>query len=163
MSSTDADLPRVSLAVTGLSVATVAGLLVAAPGPLGVALAGAGLLAGGLWSRRERPLALGGGALFGAVVLAGVDGRSTGWLLGASVPALLAWTSSRHALVLARQMRGAGTRRVELVRTVSTLTALVAGGGVGYLLTRTVTGGESPLALALLLVAAVAFTVALRD
>ena len=165
MSSTEAranGIPRFSLAVTVVSAATVAALLVTAPTSLGVALLGAALLAVGLLWRWEAPLALGAGTLFGAVVLAGVDGRSTGWLLAASVPALLAWTSARHALVLARQARGAATLRVELVRTVSTLTALVAGGAGGYLLSRTVTGGESPLALALLLVAVVAFTVALR-
>ena len=162
MSSSEAVLPRFSLGVTAVSATVVSALLVTAPVPLAVALLGAVLLAAGLVWRRDGSLALGAGTLFSAVVLAGLDGRSTGWLLAASVPALLAWTSSRHALVLARQSRGAATLRVELVRTVATLTALVAGGGAGYLLTRTVTGGESPLALALLLVAVVAFTVALR-
>lgn|GEM_PF-2455815 len=161
MSSTEAELPRFSLGVTAVSVLLVAGLLVTAPGPLGVALLGGALLAVGLLWRREGALALGAGALFTAVVLAGIDGRSTAWLLAASVPALLAWTSSRHAVGLAGQIGAGATLRVELVRTVSTLTALVAGGAVGYLLQRTVTGGESPLALALLLVAVVAFTVAL--
>lgn len=162
MSSTEAELPQFSLGVTAVSTLVVAGLLVTAPGPLGVALVGAALLAIGLQWRRDSPLALAAGTLFTAVVLAGIDGRSTGWLLAASVPALLAWTSARHAVGLARQMGGGSTLRVELVRTVSTLAALVAGGAGGYLVTRTVTGGESPLALALFLVAVVAFTVALR-
>lgn len=161
MSSTDAGLPRFSLGVTAVSVLAVAGLLVTAPGPLGVALLGGAVLGVGLARRRDGPLALGAGTLFTAVVLAGIDGRSTGWLLAASVPALLAWTSSRHAVGLARQLGSGATLRVELVRTVSTLTALVAGAASGYLLERVVTGGESPLALALLLVALVAFTVAL--
>lgn len=162
VSSTENSLPRFSLGVTAVAVLLVAGLLRTAPGPLGVALLGGALLAAGLWWRRDGPLALGAGALFTAVVLAGLDGRSTEWLLAASVPALLSWTSARHAVVLARQVAGGATLRVELVRTVSTLAALVAGGASGYLVTRTVAGGESPLALALLLVAAVAFTVALR-
>ncbi len=165
MSSTEAHangIPRFSLAVTAVSAATVTAMLVTAPTSLGVALVGVALLAVGLLWRRDGALSLGAGTLFGAVVLAGVGGRSTGWLLAASVPALLAWTSSRHALVLARQARGAAALRVELVRTVSTLTALVAGGAVSYLLSRTVTGGESPLALALLLTAVVAFILALR-
>ena len=161
MSSTERSMPRFSLGVTGVSAATVAALLVTAPGPLGVALLGGAALAAGLAWRREGVLALGAGTLFTAVVLAGIDGRSTGWLLAASIPALLAWTSARHAVGLARQMGDGATLRVELVRTVSTVTALVAGGAGGYLVTRTVTGGKSPLALALLLVAVVAFTVAL--
>jgi len=139
----------------------VVGLLATTPGPLGVALLGAVLLAVGLLWRRDGPLALGAGALFTAVVLAGLGGRSTEWLLAATVPALLAWTSARHGVKLARQLGDTGTLRVELVRTVSTLAALVAGGAGGYLLERVVTGGGSPLALALLLVAVVAFTVAL--
>jgi len=162
VSRTEGVLPRFSLGVTAVSTLVVAGLLVTAPGPLAVAILGAAVLAGGLARRRDGALAVGAGTLFSAVVLAGIDGRSTGWLLAASVPALLAWTSARHAVALARQVGEAATLRVELVRTLSTLTALVTGGVSASLLARTVTGGESPLALALLLVAVVAFTVALR-
>ncbi|MDS0260730.1 hypothetical protein NDI56_15085 [Haloarcula sp. S1CR25-12] len=156
-------LPRFSVGASAVAVLVVAALVAPAPAPLGVALLGGGLLAAGLVRRRDAPLAVGAGALFSAVVLAGIDGKSTGWLLLAAVPAVLAWTSARDAVRLGRQVgRAASTLRVELVRTVSTLTALVAGGGAGYLLERTLTGGESPLALALLLVAVVAFTLALR-
>lgn len=94
--------------------------------------------------------------------LCDTDGPAIARRLGASVPAVLARTSSRYAVRLARQLGGEKTLRVELVRTVSTVTAHVTGGAVSDLLSQTVTGGEPPFSLALLLVAVVAFTVALR-
>jgi len=157
-----AGLPRISLGVCTASVLVVLALLAGSPAALGLALVGTTALAAGLAWARDGALALGVTVLFGAVVFAGLDGRSTGWLLGAATPVVLSWTTGRYAVRLRRQMRGGETTRVELVQAVATIAALVAGGGVAYLLDRTVTGGESPLALGLLLVAVVAFTVALR-
>ena len=145
-------LPRVSVAVTAVAVVTLAALVWPAPAPLGVVVAGGLLLAVGLSRRREAWLALGGSAVLAGVVLAGLD------------PAVLSWTSARYAVRLAGQVGRAGeTRRVELVHVVSTVTVLAIGGGTAYLVARSVSGGQSPLVLVLLLVAAVAFTVALRE
>ena len=158
------DLPRFSVGVTAVSVLAVAAVVAPAPAPLGVVAVGAVALAVGLGRRSEAALALGAAALLGGVVLAGIDGRSVAWFLAVTVPVVFAWVSARDAVGLAAQVgRGSTTLRVELVHTVSTLAALVAGGGAGYLVSRTMTGGSSPLALALLLAAVVAFTVALRD
>lgn len=160
---TSGTLPRFSAGVSAASVVAVAALVAPAPAPLAVVAFGGALVAVGLYRRTDGMLALGAGTLFAAVVLAGIEGRSLGWVLAAAVPAVLAWTSARHALQLAAQVGGAATTlRVELVRTIATSTALVAGGASSYLVTRTVSGGSSPLALALLLVAVVAFTIALR-
>lgn len=157
-------LPRVSVAVTAVAVVTLAALVWPAPAPLGVVVAGGLLLAVGLSRRREAWLALGGSAVLAGVVLAGLDARSTGWFLAAAVPAVLSWTSARYAVRLAGQVGRAGeTLRVELVHVVSTVTVLAIGGGTAYLVARSVSGGQSPLVLVLLLVAAVAFTVALRE
>jgi hypothetical protein len=157
-------LPRLSVGVTALAVAALAVLVGPEPAPLGVLAVGTLLLAVGLRRKREAWLALGGATLLAGVVLAGLDGRSTGWFLAAATAAVLAWTSGRYAVRLARQVGRAGTtHRVELVHTISTVTVLGVGGGTGYLVSRSVTGGSSPLVLALLLVAAVAFTVALRE
>ena len=163
-SERDGGLPPVGVAVTAVAIVALAVLVAPAPTPLGVVLAGALLLAIGLVRRRERWLALGGSALLGGVVLAGIDGRSTGWFLAAAVPAVLAWTSGRHTVRLAGQVgRAAGTRQVELVHTIATVAVLGVGGGTAYLVAQSMSGGQSPLVLALLLVAAVAFTVALRE
>jgi len=163
VSTPEGGLPRFSVGVSAVSALAVVALVASAPAALGIALLGVTLVGLGLRRHRDGPLATGAGTLLVAVVLAGLDGRSTGWLLAATVPVILTWTSARHAVQLGRQVgRVASTLRVELVRTISTLAGLVAGAGSAYLLERTVTGGESPLALALLLVTVVAFTVALR-
>ena len=156
-------LPPVSVGVAAVAVVAVAAVVAPAPAPLGTVTAGGLSLAVGLHRRREAWLAVGGSALLAGVVLAGLDGRPTAWFVAAAVPAVVAWASGRYAVRLAEQIGRAGaTRRVELVHAVSTVTVLGVGGGTGYLIARSVTGGSSPLVLALLLVAAVAFTVALR-
>jgi len=147
--------------VTVVAVVAVVVLVAPSPVPLGAALAGGMGVAIGLSRFESFPITAGAGLLFAAVVLSG--GRSAGWYLAATVPVVLAWVNARYALRLGRQIGRAGaTLRVELVHTVLTLTVLVVGGGAGYVISRSVTGGGSPLSLALLFVAVVLFTVALR-
>ena len=154
-------LPPVSVGVTAVAVVVVAVLVAPSPVPLGVALTGGVGVAIGLFRFESRSITAGAGLLFVAVVLSG--GRSTGWYLAATVPVVLAWVNARYALRLGRQIGRAGaTLRVELVHTILTLAVLVVGGGAGYVASRSVTGGGSPLSLALLFVAVVLFTVALR-
>ncbi|MFC7075515.1 DUF7519 family protein [Haloarcula halophila] len=155
--------PRFSVGLSALATLVVLALAAPAPAPLGVGLLGALLGAVGVVRDRDGLLTLGAVGLFGAVLLARTAGRSPVWLLAASVPVVLAWVTARHACRLGRQMgRSVPTLRVELVHAVSTLAVLVGGGGVGYLTYRSAVTSTSPLAVGLLLLAAVAFTVALR-
>lgn len=165
MSSSDdiGGLPPVSVGVVAVAVIAVAAIVAPAPAPLGTVTVGGLLLAVGLRRRWETWLAVGSSALLAGVVLAGLDSRSMGWFVASAVPAVVAWGSGRYAVRLAEQMGRAGTtRRVELVYAVTTVTVLGVGGGTSYLVAHLMTGGSSPLVLALLLVAAVAFTLALR-
>ncbi|EMA11325.1 hypothetical protein SAMN05443574_10325 [Haloarcula vallismortis] len=158
-----AGLPRFSAGVSIASVLAVLGLVASVP--VALAFAGGGGLAvvAGLLRRSELALTAGVSGLFIAVIQAGTGAGSPEWLLGATAPVVLAWVTARHALRLETQIGvEAPTLRVELVHTISVGTLLTAGGGVGYLIYRSVTGTPSPLALGLLLLAVVAFTVALR-
>jgi len=158
-----AALPRFSVAVSALSVLVVCALVAPAPAPLALAVGGGLALGAGLGRDAEFALTAGVAGLFAAVLVAGSEGRSVEWALAAAVPVVLAWVTARHALRLGAQVgRAAGTLRVELVHLVSTTVLLAAGGGVGYLAYRSVAGSPSPLALGLLLLAVVAFTVSLR-
>lgn len=158
-----AALPRFSVAVSALSVLVVCALVSPTPAPLALALVGGLALGAGLARDAEFALTAGAAGLFAAVLVAGSDGRSVEWVLAAAVPVVLAWVTARYALRLGAQVgRSPGTLRVELVHGVSTTILLAAGGGVGYLAYRSVAGSPSPLALGLLLLAVVAFTVSLR-
>ena len=155
-------LPRFSTGISATSVLVVVGL--AAPDPVSLAFAvGGGLaVAVGFLRRSEFALTAGAGGLFVTVLHAGADG-SPEWVLGATVPVVLAWVTARHALRLGAQVGSAApTLRVELVHTVSVVVLLTAGGGISYLVYRSVTGTQSPLALGLLLLSVVAFTLSLR-
>ncbi|MDQ2073345.1 hypothetical protein RBH20_12450 [Haloarcula sp. H-GB4] len=155
-------LPRFSAGVSVVSVLAVVGLVASDPASVALAVI-SGLAVGiGLLRRSEFALTAGVGGLFIAVLQAGADG-SPEWVLCATVPVVLAWVTARHALRLGAQIGSAApTLRVELVHTVSIVILLTAGGGIGYLVYRSVTGTPSPLALGLLLLAVVAFTVSLR-
>ncbi|EMA24021.1 DUF7519 family protein [Haloarcula amylolytica] len=155
-------LPRFSAGVSAISVLTVVGLVATDPASLAFAAIGGLAVGVGLLRRSEFALTSGVSGLFVAVLQAGANG-SPEWVLGATVPIVLAWVTARHALRLGAQVGSAApTLRVELVHTVSVVVLLTAGGGIGYLIYRSVTGTPSPLALGLLLLAVVAFTVSLR-
>lgn len=139
-------------------VAAVASSLVGAL----VATLGACLVAVGLWTVRQRLATLGATALFGAVLYAGL-GSGPLWVLGATVPVVFAWTLASHTLRLGQQVGRRGqTWRVETVHAVATLVVVTVGGGVGYLGYRSVTGSQSPLAIAFLLGSVVAAVLVLR-
>ncbi|WP_324756503.1 DUF7519 family protein [Haloarcula sp. GH36] len=155
--------PRFSVGLSALAAVVVLVLVGPFPAALGVGLLGT--LSGAVGVARDSGWlrTLGAAGLFGGVLLAGTAGRSPPWLLAATVPAVLSWVTARHACRLGRQVgRDAPTLRVELVHAVSTLAILVGGGGVGYLTYRSAVTSTSPLAVGLLLLAAVAFTIALR-
>ncbi|MHC3378827.1 DUF7519 family protein [Haloarcula sp. H-GB5] len=155
-------LPRFSTGVSAVSVLAVFGFVASDPVSLAFAVVGGLAVGVGLLRRIEFALTAGVGGLFVAVLQAGADG-SPEWVLGATVPVVLSWVTARHALRLGAQVGSvAPTLRVELVHTVSVVVLLTAGGGIGYLVYRSVTGTPSPLALGLLLLAVVAFTLSLR-
>lgn len=155
--------PLFSVGLSAVAALLVVGLVAPAPAPLGLAVLGTAVGAVGVVRDREGALTVGATGLFGGVLLVGIAGRSPAWLLAASVPVVLAWVVARHACRLGRQIgTGARTLRVELVHAVATLTVLVGGGVVGYVAHRSVTGSPSPLALGLVLLAVVAFSVTLR-
>jgi hypothetical protein len=155
-------LPRFSTGVSVVSVLVVIGLVVSDPASLAVAVVGGLAVGVGLLRQSEFALTAGVAGLFVAVLQAAAGG-SPEWVLGATVPVVLAWVTARHALRLGAQVGSeAPTLRVELVHTVSIVVLLTAGGGIGYLVYRSVTGTPSPLSLGLLLLAVVAFTVSLR-
>jgi len=155
-------LPRFSAGVSALSVLAVVGLVGSDPASLAVAVVGGLAVSVGLLGRSEFALTVGVAGLFVAVLQAAAAG-SPEWVLAATVPVVLAWVTARHALRLGAQVGSeTPTLRVELVHTVSVVVLLTAGGGIGYLVYRSVTGTPSPLALGLLLLAVVAFTLSLR-
>ncbi|MFC6975405.1 hypothetical protein ACFQL1_13290 [Halomicroarcula sp. GCM10025709] len=155
--------PRLSLGLGAVATLAVFVLVAPAPAPLGIATLGTLLGVLGIVRDQDVLCSLGGIGLFGSVLLAGTAEHSAVWLLGASIPVVLAWATARYACRLGRQVgHGVPTHRVELVHAVSTLAILVGGGGVGYLAYHGAVTSTSPLALGLLLLAAVAFTVALR-
>jgi hypothetical protein len=157
------DLPRLSVGVSAVAVLLVGVIAFPAPVPVGTAVLGGLLIIAGLYRRKKPWLALGASALFVAVVLAGPSTDAPGWYLAAALPVVLAWTSARYAVQLGRQVGRVGaTLRVELVQVILTVTVLAAGGGAGYLISRSGVGSNSPLLLGVLLIAVVAFTIALR-
>lgn len=113
--------------------------------------------------RASRPLAsVAAVGLFGATVLAASADAGAGQLLAAGVATLLAWTFAHAAVDLRRSVATAPTRDHELAHIAGT-SALVAGAAVpGYLVYTIEWGSVPPLAVALLLVAAVSLTAALR-
>ncbi|WP_284006729.1 DUF7519 family protein [Haloarcula pelagica] len=103
-----------------------------------------------------------GAALFGAVLLAGVQGASTTTVLAGGVGTVLAWTFAHSALELRDDLGEARSRRLELSHTAGT-TGLVAGAAVvAAVLFRASSFELPPLALAALVLAGVALTAALR-
>jgi hypothetical protein len=125
------------------------------------ALVGTLCLAGGLWRVEHELVTLGVAALFGAILYVGLS-RPPRWLLSATVPVVLAWTSARHAIQLGHQVGRTGeTVRVELVQSISTVVVVVLGGGLGYVVFLSVSGTVSLLGVVLLLASVVTVTLVL--
>lgn len=155
--------PWLGTGVAVLSVLVVVALVAQSTGGLVLAVLGGVVLAAGLWWSAQPAVSFGASGLFGAVLLVSVGGESPVWLLLATVPVVLAWTTATHAVRLGEQVgRSGGTWRVQLVQAIATLVVLSVGGGVGYLSSRSVTGSQSPLAIALLLGSVVAVVFVLR-
>lgn len=142
----------------------LAALPVAVTGPPGL-LAGAGLvgLLAGLARESDGLVGLGGAALLGGVLAAGVYGLGPEAALAATAGALLAYDAADNALSVGAQLGPAApTADLELVHAAAATVLLATGGAVAYAVFRLVGGGQPELALLLLVVGAVALSAALR-
>lgn len=143
-----------ALAVLGLAATPLA----LAPGVIGAIAVGFGCYRG------SRPtITLGSAGLLAGVVIAGALGARPTAVLVATVAVALAWDAGRNAVTVgARLGRAADTRRVEIVHIASTAVVATLAAAGGYLVARASVGSQSPVALVVLLVAAVLLTAALR-
>lgn len=134
------------LVVTAVSVHTLAASV------LGVVLLAVGLLHGS-----SSVFTLGTGALFGAIILAGLLGMAPVLLLAAAFLVVVAWDVGRNGFSIADEIgRGVSTLRIEIVHAVSSIVVLAVGSSVGYAVYLTVTGRQPVLALVALLVGVIA-------
>jgi len=142
-----------SLLATGLS--DPAALAAGVPG---VACVGAGSLRGS-----RRLVSLGGLALTGGVIVAGLAGGGPEVLLLGALAALVAWDVAEHGIGVGDHLgRETETARIELVHAAATLLVGVLAAGVGYGVYRGVAGGQPVTAVVFLLVGVVATVAALR-
>lgn len=141
----------VILAVSSTRLAVVPGLV------------GVGMIAVGLYRRSRAIITVGTVGLLAGIVLSGILGARPTIVLVATVTATLAWDASQNALTVgARLGRAAETHRVEIVHIAMTAIVTTLAAGSGYVVTQVTVGSLSPIALAILLLAAVTLTVALR-
>ncbi|RDI69970.1 hypothetical protein DWB78_17235 [Halopelagius longus] len=131
--------------------------------PLGASITGIVLTAVSLVRGSTRLFSLGVGALFGAVLLAGLLGTAPVFLLAASFLLVVAWSVGRNGFSIAAELgRGVSTFRIEIIRAVSCIVVFAAGSSVGYAVFLGMTGRQPVLALFALLVGVVALLVALQ-
>lgn len=146
------------------AVAACAGLLafvLSGTGGLSTLLGAGGVLAllGGLRLRRRGAVTLGCACLFGATVLAGVDGAGTWTVVTASGAAVVAWTVGQTSAELATDLQGANVSRLSFTHVAGTV-ALVGAAATLSLVPQYLAVTPSPLGLALVLFGAVTLTTA---
>jgi hypothetical protein len=155
-----------------VSSAFAIGAAVLALGALVVSTAGVAVISGmigvalillGLYRGSRSVLTIGGGGLFFGVLVAGAFGARPRAVLIATVAVVLAWDAGTDAIIVGERLgRTARTRRIEIVHTAATTVVIGLAAGGGYLVYQLSAGGTSPVALIVLLVAAVLLTVAIR-
>lgn len=144
------------LVVVVLAVSTT--VLAVVPG-----LVGGGLIAVGVYRRSRTTITVGTVGILVGIVLSGVLGARPTIVLAAIITATLAWDASQNAITVGTRLgRAAETRRVEIVHIAMTAIITTLAAGSGYVVTQVTVGSLSPVALAILLLAAVTLTVALR-
>lgn len=153
---------RRSVAFAG-GVAAMGSLPLALAGfPVVVGLAGAAAVTAGVARGSRRVVTVGALVSLVGIFLAGAFGVPPTASLFALAGTVLAWDIGQHGIGVGQQLgRAADTRRLELVHA-GTSTLVVAGtAGIGYLVFTVGVSGQSRGALALLLVAGAALTLAL--
>ncbi|MGM0590815.1 MAG: DUF7519 family protein [Halobacteriota archaeon] len=164
MTSVDHSPARLSAAIA----AVAAFLSLASSGGYswsGLGLGGVGFLvvAFGLLDGRRWAVTVGACGLFAGVVAAGVEGSPVVVVLVGVVATVVAWDAGHTAITVGRQLgRAADTARVEAVHATSTVLVGATTAGIGYGLFQTASSGQPPLALVLLLLAALLLASALR-
>ncbi len=157
---------RDSPSLVGLGVAVAAALAavaLTAVSPLALLADGAGvvLLGVGMAGRVRPAVTLAAVTLFGGVVAAALAGAPATVLLAATVAVAVAYDAGENALSVARDARGAGTARVELVHAAATI-VLAGGAAIVSYLAYAVSGGDpSALAVVALLAGGVLVVVGL--
>lgn len=129
---------------------------------LGIATAGVALLGVGLTLVRHDAVTVGGGLLFVAVLVAGLQNAPLVALLFGAVASVVAWDSAGTAIDLGAQLgRAAPTLRLELAHTAGTVLVGAIAAGVGWAIYQLSLGARPLTAPVLLLVAVLAITGAL--
>lgn len=135
--------------------ASLPALAAGALGVLGLAI--------GLTRTNRRVTAIATVALLVAVLAAGGAGAAAERLLPATAASLLAWNFATGALAATDELRGGSVERAEALTVATATGAGVLATGVVYGIYRTLAFGYSLVGVGLLLVAAVALGVALRE
>lgn len=149
----------VVVAALGVLVITAISVYPLAASALGMILLVLGLLRGS-----SDVFMLGAGALFSAIVLAGLLGMAPVLLLAAAFLAIVAWDVGHNGFSIADELgRDASTLRIELVHAVSSIVVFAVGSIVGYTVYLIVTGRQPVLALIALLIGVVALLIALQE
>lgn len=152
---TSTGLAMAAALLAALGLPTTAALFWGIPGAIGV---GVGTLLG-----RRRIVSYGAGAILIGVATAGVQDGGASVLVPCTLLALLAWDSGRYGITVGEQLgREAETVRLELTHAALNLGIGTAAVTTGYLVYLAVAGGQSVIALALLLVGAVALVTTIR-
>lgn len=156
--------PRRSVAAVAVGPAVVTTLTLSAGVAALLGLVGTVVLAAGVATASRPGVSLGGVALFGGVLVAGIAGLSPGVLVLAAAGAVVSWTTGQHVVGLAHQLgREASIRRSVLAHLASATVATLSVGVVGLLAYRFTAGSVSGAAVGFLLAGAVALLVALRS
>ncbi|WP_435335150.1 DUF7519 family protein [Haloarchaeobius sp. TZWWS8] len=148
------------------ALAALAAALTASVGALGAAV-GMAALAVGVVLGSQRLVHLGAAGLFGGLVFAGATGGGPAaelLLLVGTTASVLAWDVGQNAISIGQQLgREAETTRAELAHVAGSTVVGALTAGVAYGVYVVSTGGKPLPALALLLVAVVILTTALRQ
>lgn len=158
----DARPGSLSVWLTALAALVAATTSARTPTAMALGAAGAILLTVGVRRGDGRLHTFGAITLFGSVLAAGVAGAGPATMLVATGATVVAWDAGDNAIGLGEQLGSrARTRRNVLAHTGSTALVAVGVGTLAFVVFRTASAGQPTTAVALLLVAALLFTVLL--
>lgn len=151
----DIDTAPTTTSATAAIIAAIVAAFTSAPFalialPLGIG--GIGMIAATLLRNGSRRLvSLGTASLFLSVVIAGGFGAPVEFLLLSTITTVLAWDFGQNAISLGEQMgRQTETQRNELIHASTSMIVGFVGGGLGYLIYLTSSGGHPVSALVLI-------------
>jgi hypothetical protein len=159
------DAPARLSVTLSLALVGVATLALAAGSPTGViaGVLGAALLGPGLLRGQRRLVDLAAAALIVGVAIVGVEGAPPVPLVVAAAATVAAWDVGENAISVGEQLGRAGdTRRAELVHAGGSVGLAGGGGGGGGAGFRLTTTTQPVTTVAVLVIAVLALTAALR-